>query len=313
MITLCTVTLELVNSYMPIFLKSVSSRTRLVNEVLIAKVDAPSTLYEEWEIDGIKFKKFGFMDDLMSISGQEHFPRYLKEMVRHRLLGRTELFADVGGRSVPKENEKHYDRNTGVFTEVSPTNGHFRSGQSVEHALALHECIKRASNEHVLLHDPDVFYYVPADDFFYRLMTKYDLNAIGVSHSGSTGRAFTYFPYLSNILLKKSELPNDDWLNGRIIDDKRLLRKGKFLIRTRIPEFESIFPNPNGDFDTGSFLWLWSYQNNWKWLAFQTADARLYTTKYYRGSVKVKEKFGNQKLLYQRLSDNLDSANHLPQ
>ena len=248
MITLCTVILDSVLDYYEIYKKSVATRTKLVSEVFIAKVD--SSPYEKtWHQNGITFHEFGMM-----------------------------------------------------CAE--------RSSQGIEHGLGLHACIDRAknvTNDYIMFHDPDVFFYEPVDKFFYDVMTKHDLNYIGVSHCAAAKFAYTFFPYLSCALVNKKDLPSADWLKGHIRAGGKdsaygISLDGKYLIRMdNIPECVN-FPNPNGDFDTGSMLWLWAHQNSWKWLSFQTVDVHTYTTKFYRGSVKIKENFPMRRLLYHATS-----------
>ena len=59
MITVCSVTVNEIEEYLPIFEESITTRTKLVSQVLIAKPDAPSDYEETWENNGIKFQKFG--------------------------------------------------------------------------------------------------------------------------------------------------------------------------------------------------------------------------------------------------------------
>jgi len=247
MITICTVTLGCVQSYYEIYQQSIISRTKLVNEVLIAKPDDSIEVKKEWTVNKIKFHQFG----------------------------------------TQKGN---------------------RLGQGVEHALGLHECIDKASNNILLFCDPDVFFYHPVDEFYYKLMQKYGLNIIGVSHCAALRFSYTFFPYLSSLMVKKDDLPDNKWLKNKIIDESGIQRDGKYLIRMKIPELIDCFPNPNGDFDTGSYLWLWAHQNNWKWVSFQTTDVHTYCSMYNRGNVKVKEKFDKEKFLYHATSSTVNNC-----
>lgn len=235
MISVCTVTLDLAMPYFDIYLESLKTRTKLVSEVLIAKVDEPPAFRKDWTENGIKFKMFGCMDH--------------------------------------------------------------RKDQGLEHGLGLHDCIDRATNDTLLFHDPDVFFYRPVDEFFYNLKQKYQLNVIGVSHCTATKFSYTFFPYLSCLMVNKSDLPDKTFMEGQIRGENLAEYPGKYLIRM-IPVMKERFPNPEGDFDTGSYLWLWGHQQNWKWLAFQTIDIHTYTPQYNRGNVKVTEKLGKEKLLY---------------
>lgn len=60
MISLCAVTLDCLEKYFEkIFLESILSKTKLISEVLLAKVDAEPSFYKEWQVGSIKFIKFG--------------------------------------------------------------------------------------------------------------------------------------------------------------------------------------------------------------------------------------------------------------
>jgi hypothetical protein len=60
MISLCTVTLDCLEKYFEkIFLDSILRKTKLISEVLLAKVDAEKSFYKEWQVGSIKFIKFG--------------------------------------------------------------------------------------------------------------------------------------------------------------------------------------------------------------------------------------------------------------
>lgn len=179
-----------------------------------------------------------------------------------------------------------------------------RQQQGIEHGLGLHACIDKSKNQYLMFHDPDVFFYKPVDKIFMDLTEKYNLDIIGVSHCVSVKMAYSYFPYLSCCLLKKDKLPGQTWLENTIKNEANELLPGKFLIRPGLDaSIKSLFPNPTGDFDTGSLLWLWSHEQKWRWVAFQTADIHTYSGAFNRGSVKITEKFDlKQPLLYHATS-----------
>lgn len=224
------------------------------------------------------------------------------EIYKKSVAQKTKLVSEVFIAKVDSPPyEKRWDENGIRFCEFGIM-GTDRCSQGVEHGVGLRKCIERASNEYVMFHDPDVFFYKPVDELYLDLVRKYDLNYIGVSHCTATKFAYTFFPYLSCALVKKSDLPPPDWLKGKIRVYGRPL-DGEYLIRMDdIPEYTQQFPNPTGDFDTGSYLWLWSHQNNWKWLSFQTLDVHNYTARYNRGNIKINEKFNNDKLIYHATS-----------
>lgn len=181
------------------------------------------------------------------------------------------------------------------------------------HALGLHACIDQVQTEYIMFCDPDLFWQSAVDDLYLNLMGKYDLNYIGCSHHSSVANAYSYFPYLMNSLVKVKDLPNENFLKGHLKfrngcimseglkeGDPGEPADGKYLISSPIPGYWHKLPNikPNVFFDTGVNLCLWSIEQNWRWLAFQTPDAHHYTTKYFRGNFRINERIPLQKLLY---------------
>lgn len=254
MITVCTVTLDQVKTNFEIYLKSVTNRTKLVSEVLVAHVDKTYDYYEELKINDIIIKQFG----VQSFTG--------------------------------------------------------RQWQGVEHGLGLHACIDRSTNDWLLFHDPDVFFYEPVDEIFYNISLQNSLDIIGISHACATQVAYSFFPYLSCSLVNKRKLPTDKWIKGQIfsVDEPPIRMDGKYLIRMQpVPETINDFPNPKGDFDTGSYLCLWAKQNNWSWLSFQTMDTHNYYASYNRGNKVKSLKLPKTKLLYHQTSCTQNNLNEL--
>jgi hypothetical protein len=172
-----------------------------------------------------------------------------------------------------------------------------RTQQGVEHALGLHACIDRSQTEYIFLSDPDIIYYSPVESLYLDLMNKHDLNIIGASHHSAAIMAYTFFPWIGNCLIKKANLPEQDFLKG-YLKDGPIPMDGKFLIPNKIDEFVNDFPNPKGHFDTGSNMTIWNKCKNGKWLSFQTIDCHHYTTTYCRGNVKLNYKLPKMKLFY---------------
>lgn len=165
-----------------------------------------------------------------------------------------------------------------------------------QHGYGLNNCIDRAENDLVFLCDPDIFFYTAADEFYYKLMDSYDLQAVGCSHHAATELGQRFFPWHGNILMRRSTLPSSYWL------EEEIPIKGKFLLAGIGTNYKEIYPNPKGNFDTSSGLWLWAHRQNWRWLAFQTTSVNVYTTKYFRGNVKIKPKFQKENLIYHAVS-----------
>jgi len=254
MITVCTVTLDAIKANFEVYFQSVTNRTKLVSEVLVAHVDKTHDYYDECIINNIIVKQFG-------IKG---------------------------------------------FNE--------RLWQGIEHGLGLHACIDRSTNDWLLFHDPDVFFYEPVDEIFYNLSLQNSLDIVGVSHPCATLLAYSFFPYLSCSLVNKNKLPSSEWLKGKIFscDEPTIRMDGKYLIRMNpIKETLNDFPNPKGDFDTGSYLCLWAKQNNWSWLSFQTMDIHNYYMSYNRGNKIKSLKLPKTKLLYHQTSCTSENINEL--
>ncbi len=182
----------------------------------------------------------------------------------------------------------------------------------VEHGLALHVGIDAAANDMLMITNPDLFVYPQLDDFYLDLIEKYELNIIGMSHQISIHQSHGYFPTLFNFVARKSDLPDENFLQEYLkpeyvfkevwdqLDeiDRQQDFKGKYLVPNKIKELAHLYVKTDGHYETGGNLWLWAKQQNWKWLAFQALDSHLYTAAYNRGNVKLNEKLGKRKLLY---------------
>jgi hypothetical protein len=166
-----------------------------------------------------------------------------------------------------------------------------------QHGYGLNNAIERATNDIVYLCDPDTFFYTDVDKFFYDLMEKHNLQAIGCSHHSATELGQTFFPWHGNIMMRKKDLPPNDWMA------EHLEVKGKYLLPGLGTSHKHLYPNPNGNFDTSSGLWLWAHEQKWKWMAFQTTCVNIYNKMYYRcGNIKILERFPKDKLIYHAVS-----------
>jgi len=179
------------------------------------------------------------------------------------------------------------------------------------HALGLHGCIDRATTPYLMFCDPDVIFISDTPTLYFNLMKKFTLNYVGCSHEFAVGHAETYFPYVVNSLVKKEDLPDENFLKDLLyyrglltvppfdhISDLKQYppAEGKYLLRGTIPGLVDEFPNQqlksakksNIDFDTGCNLHLWAKQKDWRWLSFLTPDVHIYSTGYYRSNCNVK-------------------------
>lgn len=60
MISMCTVLIDALDPFLEILLEWLPERSKLISEVCFCKVDADESYYEEWTVNNIKFKKFGY-------------------------------------------------------------------------------------------------------------------------------------------------------------------------------------------------------------------------------------------------------------
>lgn len=171
-----------------------------------------------------------------------------------------------------------------------------------QHGLGLNVAVEKATNETVYLCDPDLFFMSAADELFYELKKRYNLNAIGCSHHSATELAGTFFPWHGNIMMDKSDLPPMD--NDFLKEDVKV--PGKYLMAGAGITYRDVYPNPTGNFDTASGLWLWAHENHWKWMSFQSIDTHCYVTKFCRSNVKMCERFPMQKIIHHAVSGSIE-------
>lgn len=194
------------------------------------------------------------------------------------------------------------------------------------HALGMHQAIDLASRKYVWLCDPDTFLLTSLDEFYLKLMDKYNLDCIGVSHFNEAEQSYGDFPCAINYLTERSKLPPPNWLKGqlsvqsamRVSDNPSPVMKmdGKYLLPGPIHGFSQVFTNPEGIFDMGCNLWLWNHQQNGRWLSFQMghyadcfkdnfglkdiAVPANYSAKHFRSNIQISDDMGNTELLYHR-------------
>ena len=172
-----------------------------------------------------------------------------------------------------------------------------------QHAYGMHQAIELATNDYLLLSDPDIFFYTQIDDFYLSLMQEYDLKLIGISKPDALAQSIAYFPCIMNLLTKREYLPTKEFMPdfdlGLHSDDKNYQNKlpGKYLYHGTIERYKPLFPNPSGHLETGCNLLVWAKEQNYKWMSFQTPDCHVYYSKYYRSNFKIKN-LPNKKILY---------------
>jgi len=178
------------------------------------------------------------------------------------------------------------------------------------HALGLHECIDNSEADYIMFCDPDIIFHTDVDDLYFNLMEKYNINYIGCAHEHFNKQPYGGFPCVVNSLVKKTDLPNVNFLETYLYYNSDLrpnpinyekLKKatGKYLIPGAIPELVDKFEKVDDPFfDTGCNLYLWSKQQNWRWLSFLAPDIQNYKTTFYRTNFKLKDSIKLKKILY---------------
>jgi len=245
------------------------------------------------------------------INGMDKFLEILSESICKK----TKLISEVVIAVINGNNKevKWEERNI----KFQKFNCHLEQHFPYHHALGLHECIERANNKYIMMCDPDIFFANSIDEIYLDTINRYNLDFIGISHHAATNQAALYFPYIMNILVEKSALPNNDFLKNHLRIRPTILRSipepdeanlqlmnGKYLLTGPIEKYINNFPNKNQNciFDVGCNLYLWSEQQKWKWLSFQTLDCHWYTTTYFRSNVKNLKIPPKQKLLYHNVA-----------
>lgn len=165
-----------------------------------------------------------------------------------------------------------------------------------QHAFGLHMAIERATNEFIWLSDPDIFFYNTVDAIFLNLIESYNLNCIGISHQNAINEAFGFFPTITNLIVRKKDLPDNTYLKKELPLNFEVPNKYLFPGRANIED--EFYYNPKGHFETGCNLVPWAIKQNWRWLSFQTLDCSSYSTLPYRNQPRLNIKLPKQKLLY---------------
>jgi hypothetical protein len=283
-ITLCTVCLESLNPYLDIMIVSAIKRLKYVKEIIITYIDSLKYHYEIQEQDGIKIIKLGY--DLLGIHApliNFYISKEIASMPRVLHADDVEKFINI---SVDK-----------IITFFG-------------HALGLHQCIECATQEYILFCDPDVIFLNNVDEIYLDLMQKYSLHYIGCAHESATV-ACGHFPYIANSMVKKNDLPDNDFLNKELyyhgelryfpgmetMAECKIPAHGKWLIRGILLDHYKKFVG-GVDFDTGSNLYIWALEKKWRWLSFLTPDCHYYRTSCYRSNFTIKDKFKIRKLIY---------------
>jgi hypothetical protein len=245
------------------------------------------------------------------------------EILSESILQKTKLINEVIISVIDGHEEVKWEKRGVKFQKINCCTPY---GTNHQHALGLHECLNHTNNKYIMFCDPDIFFNTSVDEIYLEIIKKYNLDLIGVSHHAATNQAYSYFPCVMNMLVEKAALPDNVFLKGHLrirnsilkdtpIPDESTLEQmdGKYLLAGPIKDYANSFPNKNENcnFDIGCNLYLWSEQQNWKWLAFQTLDCHWYDTTYFRSNVKNLKIPPKQKLLYHNVAGAMSSANEI--
>ena len=246
------------------------------------------------------------------------------EILSESILKNTKLINEVIIAVVDGHEETRWEKRGVKFQKLGycteyRTNNH-------QHALGLHECTIHTNNKYIMFCDPDIFFNTFVDEIYLDIIKRYNLDLIGISHHAATNQAYLYFPCVMNILVEKAALPDNSFLKGHLrvknyilkstpMPDESTLKQmnGKYLLAGPIKDYVNNFPNKNEkcNFDIGCNLYLWSEQQKWKWLSFQTLNCHWYNTTYFRSNVKNVKIPPKQKLLYHNVSGARNSADEI--
>lgn len=188
--------------------------------------------------------------------------------------------------------------------------------QSSQHALALHEIMSCATNNYILLSDPDTLWFCAVDQMYFDLMSKFDLHLVGCCKVNAVDwEAPGHFPNPFSMMFKKQNMPGLDYMpehtllrNGTKVPGKYLIPPLKYLDGkldwfNGKPKYDmSMYAKKDGFCDTGAMLVPWAHQQGWRWLSFLTDDGRTYTNRWHRASVRVPYKEKPHDILYHSIS-----------
>jgi hypothetical protein len=303
MISLCTVVVGTNNHtennefFESIFIDSVLNKLNLVSEILICKIDAPKDFYEERIIDGKKIIKFGYSTNFFYEYPEVKLPPLPFDWNDYN------------------QAEKYKALNYLYALEKETISNIFINKiRLLGHPLGMKCAIDKAKNNLLFLCDPDIFFYTEIDKFYLDIMGKYDLSYVGASPHLALQYSTKYFPNILCMLTKKDSLPDETFLENKIITQDTLCKpccvptshyykypeylNGEYLIGTKIESIAKEFINPTGIFDTGVYLWLWAQKQSQNWLSFTPTDIHTYTSKIYRTNLKIKDRLPNHNLFY---------------
>lgn len=260
MITLCTVKID--SHFLPFFIESLLRDTTLITEVVICNSKSSYANTNK------------FTSDLSDRRTVESNTAKIEYAVGKPSSSKLEHITFI---EYPLELTAEFE---GVTSQWAP---------SVHHCIGLQSTLDHVTNDWIMFCDTDVFFYPGMEKTYMDTMEKHKLNFIGVA--SQFPQSIGFFPLVTNMLVKKSDLPDPDFLVPHA-------PAAHFLWPLRCEELMSEFPKPDALIDTGYYLYLWAKRTNKNWFSFLPYDTHRYQTNYYRSNLKIKEKFPVQNILW---------------
>lgn len=293
-ISLCTVSIDEIKDWLEIMVQSALRKLHNLYEIIICDVDAEFYKQEKQEkIGNVVIRR-------ISLPLLYEFTDLVNFNISRYICHRSSI--------ITIKDLANYNKR--AIVEIKGSFGH---------ALGLHECINNAHGDYIFFCDPDVIFYTNVDEIYLELMIKHNLNYVGCAHETAEKLPYGHFPYLANSLVKRTDLPDTNFLTNYIYFNDCLrmpeslecfkeLRKqfnqtSKYLVRGCIPEVVDKFGIPPDkimymDFDTGSNLYIWAIENKWRWFSFLSKDCQNYKTSFYRSNCKITDRLEINKLIY---------------
>ncbi len=269
MISLCYVTYNRFEGLTDILLDSVVNNCSVINEVIVAKNDAPCSYYEERVIKGNNGR-----DIIIKTYGH---PIY-------------EIYSDMAKIGVDPKNHGHalgmhhaLDRATQEYVMFADPDIFFASDTD-EFYL---DCMEKYDLN--IIGVSHHWAHALAGTYF-----PYVINCM-VKRNTLPGPGW----HASLLRAKKNSIHLPMSENEHLTDPGYPV-PGKWLVGSPLIEFQHLYPRSERFpiFDIGCNLWLWNEERKGKWLSFQTMDVNNYYTSVYRTNFKLRDKFPKRRLIY---------------
>lgn len=193
-------------------------------------------------------------------------------------------------------------KSVGTYEEQSPE---ILSPQGLQklctiRSVATHQGISECVNPYIIISDDDVIFFKKHfDEMYLKFHQKYNFNIIGVSHPRHDNQAYGIFPSVINCLVKKTDLPDREFLKDDLFIRKYLRAfktnegqnpppfpcNGMYLTGAPPLSRYAEFPKPGKLFDIGCNLWLWDKDKKSRSLTFLSQDEHKYNTNCFVSTI----------------------------